>query len=264
MTCINCGNNADGTFCNQCGQKLQVKRLTFKEGWFDFWARIYGFDGQFPRTFRDITLRPGFAAREFIKGNRARYYGPVGYFFLMITCFLLLLSLIDLSFVDYMKVMQKSLPVNQGQGQEKLNAMVATFISDNLKTFSFMYIPLQAFTSRFIFFRKQGLNFLEHTVLPFYVFGHWYWFTMVEVLLYKITGMSVGAEWQLLIMSFYVAFAYSTFAAGQSKIKAFFKGLGVYYVSYMILMIVAFISGIVMIAILMKTDPDLVKELIKK
>src|SRR5882762_8751747 len=117
MTCINCATEAEGKFCPQCGQRLDVKRLTFKEGWHDFWARIYGLDGMFPRTFRDLTLRPGYASKEFIRGNRAKYYGPVGYFFLMITLFLLLLSMIGLDFVDYMKSMQEGLPVKQEESQ---------------------------------------------------------------------------------------------------------------------------------------------------
>jgi len=58
----------------------------------DFQARIYGLDGMFPRTLRDVTLRPGQASRTFIQGNRVKYYGPVGYFFLMITVLLLLMN----------------------------------------------------------------------------------------------------------------------------------------------------------------------------
>lgn len=113
MTCVNCGTQSDGNYCSNCGQPLHVKRIRLKDAWDDIWEHISGFDGKLFRTFKDLTLRPGFAAREFINGNRARYYGPVGYYLLMITVFLLWLNIIDLDYVTYIKSMQKAIPVQQ-------------------------------------------------------------------------------------------------------------------------------------------------------
>jgi Protein of unknown function (DUF3667) len=93
--CINCHAETTGKFCSNCGQRMTVKRITFREGWNDFWARIYGFDGMFPNTLRDLTVRPGKASQLVIDGNRVKYYGPVGYFFLMITLLCLVGSLLD-------------------------------------------------------------------------------------------------------------------------------------------------------------------------
>src|SRR5687767_3690324 len=141
MNCINCSQEVTGNFCNHCGQRTNVKRINFKEGWIDFWSRVYGFDGMFPRTLRDLTIRPGVVAQKIIDGNRALYYGPVGYFFLMITLFLLALSFMDMSFMEFMKGMQTYVP-GENKGSEFQNEMQEA-IADNLKAFAFLQIPVQ-------------------------------------------------------------------------------------------------------------------------
>src|SRR6187397_2984313 len=93
--CLNCRQPVTSRYCGSCGQSNPPKRLNLKTLWFDFQSRVYGFDGMFPRTLKDLTLRPGAVTRSYISGNRVLYYGPVGYFFIMITVYLLLASLID-------------------------------------------------------------------------------------------------------------------------------------------------------------------------
>jgi hypothetical protein len=166
MTCINCSAEVLSTYCPTCGQRQTVKRLSIKEGWNDFWARIYGFDGMFPRTLRDITIRPGVALRKFIEGNRVAYYGPVGYFFLMVTLIYIVASLFNIDLVEFMKsASDTGLQPNAkvGIGQERMIQATMKLASDNLKILSFIMIPIFAFCGRYIFFRKQGLNFIEHT-----------------------------------------------------------------------------------------------------
>ncbi|HZY78449.1 MAG TPA: DUF3667 domain-containing protein [Cyclobacteriaceae bacterium] len=251
MTCINCSAEGEGTFCSHCGQRLEVKRLTWKESLNDFWARIYGFDGMFPRTFKDLTIRPGFAAMEFIKGNRARYYGPVGYFFLMITCFLLLLSIIGLSVIDYMQEMQKV--ITDQQKEAALNKDIRALVSDNLKLMAFVFIPIQAFCARYVFFRKQNLNFLEHSVLPLYLMGHWYWINMVEALSLRYSGFMFGISLHWIGMAAYMGFGFTSLVTTQPKWKTFMKGVGIYALSFVFMFILILIALI----IAMMIDPSI-------
>jgi len=251
MTCINCSAEAEGTFCSHCGQKLEIKRLTWKESLNDFWARIYGFDGMFPRTFKDLTLRPGFAATEFIKGNRARYYGPVGYFFLMITCFLLLLSIIGLSVVDYMREMQSA--IADQENEAAFNRDIRAMLSDNFKVIAFVFIPIQAFCARYIFFRKQNLNFLEHSVLPLYLMGHWYWINMVEALSLRYSGFMFGLSLHWLGMALYMGFGYTSFITSQPKWKTFLKGMGIYSLAFVIMFFVTLVALLVAVIV----DPSI-------
>jgi hypothetical protein len=254
MTCINCNNAVDGTFCNHCGQRLTVKRITFKEGWFDFWARIYGFDGMFPRTMRDLTLRPGVAAQKFIDGNRVLYYGPVGYFFLMITLFLLILSFMNMDFMDFMRGMQEYIPAQDKA--LKFQQKFQQFISDNLKIFVFLMIPFQALVAQKLYFRKSEKNFIEHSILPLYVMGHLYWLSIVSAVIYKITGSLIHGWFQPLVSILFFGFAYTTFITYQSKAKVFFKGMLIYltaFVCFTTMLVVFMIGYIIYLAIL---DPE--------
>jgi hypothetical protein len=254
-TCVNCGQTITNKFCGNCGQRAGVKRITFREGWEDFWARIYGFDGMFPRTLRDLTIRPGEAARIFIAGNRAKYYGPVGYFFLMITLFLLVLSILGIDVVDFMKSIREipqSGTVKAGSPQEKLLTDTMRVVTDNLKLVSFIYIPLQAFCSRFIFFRDSNYNFVEHCVMPLYLQGHVYWLSIVSAVVFKLFGTFNFNIFVLIISLLYIPYGYMNFYSNQKKIKAFLKGLGVYVSAQLLFGLIA----IVLVVILLSTNNE--------
>jgi len=254
--CINCQAETAGKFCANCGQRTSVKRITFREGWNDFWARIYGFDGMFPNTLRDLTIRPGKASLLFINGNRTKYYGPVGYFFLMITLLYLVSSLLDVPITEFMKSTSKAAnlePPKAGSGHEKFNEAILQFVSDNLKFVTFLFIPAQAFISRYLFFRKSNLSYIEHTILPFYTQGHVYWVSVFSLIFYKVSGAFFSGVATMVLTIVYVGYAYSNLFDYQSKLKAFFKGIGVWLFSYFLLMII-FIVGMIISLII---NPDL-------
>jgi hypothetical protein len=232
--CINCEQEATDQFCSHCGQRVGVKRITFKEGWYDFWARIYGFDGMFPRTLRDLTVRPGKAAQTYINGNRIKYYGPVGYFFLMITVFLLLLDLLNIDSVDFFKEMGKNSfqpAIKSGSEQEVVTRLIFQFMSDNMKIIFFTIIPIQAFYARYVFFRKSGLNYLENAVLPLYSAGHVYWISIVTIIIYKITGVFLRNTIGTILSIGYIGYAYSNLFTYQPKWKGFLKGVSTYFLA---------------------------------
>src|SRR5436190_20549130 len=188
MSCINCGAETSGTYCSTCGQRTTVKRITLREGFNEFWSKVYGFDGVFFRTIRDLTIRPGLASKRFIQGNRIAYYGPVGYFFLMITVYLLVLSMLDYNILDFMKGTQESMQL-QGS-RNKFTDIIQAYIAENIKLFIFLIIPVQAWCARYLFFRKNGYNFLENMVLPLYIVGHQQWLSIITAILYKINGFT--------------------------------------------------------------------------
>jgi len=255
VTCINCSTELKGNFCSTCGQRAIVKRITFREGWNDFWARIYGFDGMFAQTLRDLTIRPGAASRRFIDGNRVAYYGPVGYFFLMITLLYLVASLLNINLVDFLKNsggvgLQE--PPKPGSGQEKLMQSTFQLVSDNLKLISFIVIPIQAFCSRFLFFRKSNLNFTEHMVLPFYGLGHLYWLSIASLFLYSFTGSFLPNWIQVVVAMVYFSYAYSDLFQYQSRLKAISKGFGVYITTQ--LLFTFFVAIIVILLIVFNPE----------
>jgi hypothetical protein len=244
-------------FCANCGQRVAVKRITFKEGWFDFWSRIYGFDGMFPRTLRDLTIRPGVAAQRFINGNRTMYYGPVGYFFLMITLMLLLFSLLDISFIELINSVQQNIARPETSRQAVLVQKVQTAIANNVKVFFFGWIPFQAIAARNIFFRKSELNLVEHMVMPLYAMGHVLWVTIFLGIIYKLNGHFYTGT--AIISLLYFGFAYSTFMSYQGRAKAFFKGMGVYLVGYLSFILAMIFVAVVIGLVVAVVNPEALK-----
>ncbi len=246
-TCQNCGTPIRGKFCTECGQRTTVKRLTWRDGWNDFWSRVYGFDGMFPRTLKDLTLRPGHAAREYINGVRVRYYGPVGYLFLMVTLFLLVASMLDISMGEFFGSQQAGMAMQQTEGQAKLNQMIGDTIGENMRLFSFCIIPFITLMAM-VFFRKSKLNFLEHSVMPLYLSGHVYWLSIITLLVYKITGQLYQLNLLGMVVSVLLfGFGYMQLMNYQGKVKAFIKGIFVYLTSYVIFLIFFGILTVVLI-----------------
>ena len=205
--------------------------------WVDFQSRIYGFDGLFPRTIKDLTIHSGSASREYIMGNRVKYYGPAGYFFLMVTLFLLVLSILNINFYEFSAASNPF--INQSGGQE-VNKLIIDFVSDNLKILSFLIIPFQALWAKALF-RKSGYNLLEHTVLPLFTQGHFLWVGIVNLFIYKYLHYTIMQSYLLVIMVLYYCYAVSDFYDYQNKIKSFLKGLLVFflaYISYTVMIII--------------------------
>lgn len=227
----------------------------------DFQTHILGFDGMFPRTIKDVTIHPGKSAKKFIDGNRVLYYGPVGYFFLMIALMLLIMGMLDVDVVEFIRsagqvsVAQTTKP---GSGMAKFMESTLHFVSENLKLISFAVIPLQAFSLKYVFFRKSGYNFLEHTVMPFYVQGHVYWISIVSVIYYKFTGTFFPTAISGILAVMFFCYGCADFFHYQSKVKGFLKGLGVYLFSQFlfVIIIIIVVFGVVML------NPD-VYEMVK-
>jgi Protein of unknown function (DUF3667) len=242
--CINCHQEVSEQYCSHCGQRILVKRITLREGWNDFWARIYGFDGMFPNTLRDLTLRPGIATRTFIAGNRVKYYGPVGYFFLMITLFLLLLDMLNIELADFLKEMGSNTfqpEIKSGSRQEAVTQKMFQFMSDNFKLLFFGMIPIQAFYARYVFFRKSELNYVENMVLPLYTAGHIYWISIMTIIVYKFSGVFMRNTIGTIISTIYIGFSYANLFSYQPKWKAFLKGLVAYYLSLLTFIIIGMV-----------------------
>ncbi|MBK5280157.1 MAG: DUF3667 domain-containing protein [Bacteroidia bacterium] len=242
MNCINCGAIVDSKYCQECGQSQPPKKIRFLNLYHDLQSRIYGFDGMFPRTLRDLTIQPGVVARAYINGNRVKYNGPVGYFFLMITVFVLLLSLLEVPFYDLVVKASQITPIKENSGMERFIKMYSGWITDNMKIFSFLVIPFIVLASR-ITFRKSGLNMLEHSVMVFYIQGHIYWLTILSLFIFKIIDHNPLRPIQPFISLTLYGLGCSQLFNYQGKTKAFFKGIGVYLIGMLLFVIFFTIAG---------------------
>jgi hypothetical protein len=258
MVCPNCSTETDSRFCPSCGQRMDVKRLTFKEGFQDFWSRIYGFDTTFPRTMRDFTLRPGVAAKRYINRNRILYYGPVGYYFLMITVMFLVASILGIDFNEVMMGRSRELggePATGGalEAQKRLQMLIL----ENFKMFTFTLVAFQAFSLK-LFFRNSGYNLLEHSVLAFFTMGHMYWLTIIDLILTRIFGTGINFGIAITINILFYAYGAMGLYDYQPKVKVFIKGIFSFLTGY--LMFIVLITSITVAYFIL--DPEM-RELVR-
>jgi hypothetical protein len=258
MECINCGNEVAAKYCANCGQRADVKRITLRDSLRDFWTSVVGLDGFFLRTLRDLTMRPGYVAREYIRGIRVKYFGPIAYFFFMITLLLLFISMLGLDFADLMKEKQNAFVAVEGN--EKVMTKVTRWIADNIKWVLFLAVPFQAFAARYLFFRKSGYNFMENTVPVFYTTGHLFWLTIFIFGFRKIFNSEMPVIFVSILSLIYFGYTYANLMTYQSRLKSFLKGMGVYLGGQALFGLTLSILLILVIVILSFVSPEVLND----
>lgn len=191
--CINCEQTTQGKFCHHCGQKQGINRLTWSNILGDLQKRLFGFDNNFLRTVKDLSIRPQAVVQSSIDGIRVRYIGAVGYYFLMVTIYILVTSFFDIDFAEmtsqYSQTINPELTTKDLESIRQLN----TFVADNYRSISFLMMPFFILGIWLVFFNK-GYNFLETSVLTFYGHAHPIWMMIVFLLINKFTDdfISIG------------------------------------------------------------------------
>lgn len=253
MNCVNCGAEVQTSYCPACGQRAGVKRLTFRDTLADLWNNLAGFDGIFLRTLKDLSRHPGRVASAYIAGVRVKYIGPIGYFFFMVTLLLLWIGALGIDFADLIRDRQEGLALVQPD--RKGLALMTQWIGDNIKWFLFLAVPFQAVAARVFFFRRSGYNVVEHSIPLFYASGHLFWLTMVSVLLKRFSGELYSTPMTLLTLV-YFGLMYADLMNYQPRVKAFFKGLGVYLAGQLLFVATITILMVLFLLALSVVNPE--------
>ena len=248
QNCINCSTPLTGNYCSNCGQRRNVKRLSIKTFFEDYLSRLFGMDTNFLRTLRDLTISPGRVGSTFVGGNRVKYIGPVGYFFLIYTFFILTFSFLGIDIKEFLSSSSESIvssPDLQAEG-EAMRSTVMGIISNNLKILEFLIIPFLALWGM-VFFKKSKLNFFEHSVNALYVQGHMVFLKMLGIFLYKWTSIVINPYLILADLTYFIWSCYGFYKT--RNFKTAIKGGFLYILAFMsfilFIIIITLISVIV-------------------
>ncbi len=235
-TCIRCGTDAPDNFCPHCGQKQNIPRLNWKTLLHDFSSRIYGIDGAFPQTVKGLFKQPGVVIQEYIDGVRNKYVGPVGYYFLLFTIYAFLFKILGINMVDYMSpesfsqvIQEFANPNNTEQAIEARHSVMENMVS-MIQFVPILIFPFWAWFAK-AFFRTRKFNFLEHIVFAFYANGQTVLFSILSLLIFKITGEFVMAYEQL-ANTIFICIAALVFYEQKVSFKGMMKASVVYLLAF--------------------------------
>lgn len=231
--CIQCGEQTDTKFCPNCGQNQHIKRLALSTFFHDFFSRIYGLDGAFPNTVIGLARNPAKVAKEYIKGIRGRYVGPVGFYFLMFAIFLLIVQISELTLTDYFpnteeyaESMFSQDSNDKRQQAREIGLVVKGIVFRNIQYVAVLMIPFFALWCK-VLFRKSSYNYLETLVFSFFIFGEAIIFNIIGFLTLSFTGFQSNLLLTIMMVIYYV-WCTSLFYRGKAKLGTMFKGLIVY------------------------------------
>ncbi len=168
--CLNCGHILIGKFCSNCGQKSDTHRITLKHFiTHDLIHGVWHLEKGIYFTIKESIFRTGKAATDYISGKRIIYYNVFYLSLLMLGLNLLVLHY----FLAYTGM---ELKTSNGMNE------VGGFLKSNTKVFILLFIPLISF-SGYIIFRKNKLNFAEHTIIAGFLFCGMVFISLVQNLL---------------------------------------------------------------------------------
>ena len=256
--CVHCGEPLSGNYCHQCGQKNTLSRLTWRVLIEDLQKRLFGFDNNFVRTVRDLTIAPGKVVKSSLEGIRVVYIGPVGYLFLLITIFVLLVSILGINWTEYISPTQEVFtPEDISETQKRFQNDSQKFIIDNFRVVAFLFIPVYALTTKLLF-RKSGYNFLEHTVVVCYGQSQPMILGILSIIVFKLTNYSLAA-WISPISFIYMGYVYAGVYTHNRKWVAFIKGPLAILLSVLFIMVIVVIVTIILALI----NPELFQNMNK-
>jgi Protein of unknown function (DUF3667) len=150
--CLNCYHETKGKFCQNCGQKTDTHRIVL--GHFlthDLMHGVWHLEKGILFTIKEIFVRPGQAALDYIKGKRIRYYN-VFYLSLLLIGLNILLS----HFFNSIHP--------QTEETTKDSKAILLFLEKNVKIILLCVVPVIALNAMLVF-RRLKLNFAEHLIL---------------------------------------------------------------------------------------------------
>lgn len=200
--CVNCGTEAEGNFCYNCGQKLGNTAVSWKIISSDISDRWIGLDTKFLRTVVDLTVRPGKAIRRYLMGNRVRYVGPLGYFMVMSAILVIIAELLNLDFAEFLQKTNEAMgavPVESPPETAEFQQQIGDWMVRNFRWIPAILIPFLAISTR-LFFRGFSKSYLHHMVVIGYLQSHGLWISIAQNVIYSITGEILNT-W-ILIFSF--------------------------------------------------------------
>ena len=162
-SCLNCETQFEGSFCNNCGQKI-IHRYTVSHVLHELVHVFTHADKGIFSFVWSILRKPGTVALDLVEGKRKRYFNLFQFLLIIVgvTTFLVTqTNLVEKTFVTMNKVNNIAPSTELGRVQQSVALMLQKY--NNI--FQLILIPLFAFFSWLFVGRKRNYNYAENIVL---------------------------------------------------------------------------------------------------
>ncbi|GAB3927918.1 DUF3667 domain-containing protein [Larkinella terrae] len=249
--CPNCSATLEGTdkFCPNCGQTTSIHRFNLPHIFHEIFHAFTHADKGVLLLLKELAIRPGIVAREYIlEGKRKKYFNPFTFLLLMVGLTLLVNSVFH-PYTDRTQNLVKRAEAKQYRSEEMRQRMIGyaerqqnmqTFIEKKNNLIIFLSIPLMAFIF-WLFFLRSGVNYAEHLVAQVFFTG---FYALVVFVLLTPLLKTIPGFWriQLLLHVVYLTIAYYRFLPG-TRSFGLLKTLGASLLALMTWMVFSFGVG---------------------
>ena len=122
MKCLNCGNEFEGQFCPECGQKADTGRFTMRFIVENLAAAIISRDGSIWFTLKSLFARPASMIVDILGGKRKKYFSPFPMLFFALTLYILITS-VTTGFMVQEAFKDSEVAISQEVGQDDSQAI---------------------------------------------------------------------------------------------------------------------------------------------
>jgi len=244
--CINCKEVHHFDFCPNCGQPYEKKKISFGVLYDDFKDRVLGLDGKFLRTIIASVKDAGDLSMTYINGNRRRYIGPVGFFFISLTIYFVVMTTTGNSFDELFgnEELMGQLEEESNPTQKEVFKLMGSLMNEYFKVISLFSVLITGLFL-WLFNLKKGLNYLEFLVFAFYYNGFVFLMSLFQFFIPTTEGIIIGSSIASILSIVYFVWAYITFDKGKSIFIKILKAIFIQVCTGIVIGVIASISAAV-------------------
>jgi hypothetical protein len=226
---------ADDRFCPTCGQKTDTHRLNMGHIWHDLIHAFTHADKGFLFTLRELIIRPGIVAREYVSGKRKKYFNPFSFLFIVMGVYLVANGVFKPYSANENQLRQVQATLRKESQRQKYQKMmerrhhVGEFMNNHTNVVLFVSTPFIAFIL-WLLFRKRKIYYAEHLTTMAYVNGVLAIFTIVIFgpLIYFARGTPAYTPVYMSMMVTHVVYLAAMYYGfiGYTRKKDFLRALG--------------------------------------
>ncbi|MCU0388464.1 MAG: DUF3667 domain-containing protein [Chitinophagaceae bacterium] len=180
VSCKNCGEKLFGNFCSHCGQKADIHRINWHHLAHSIPHALFHVDSGILFTLKELALRPGHAAFDFLSGKRKPYYHPV---FILI----LVSGLCSVLYAAW------HIPTFFASVRLDVLEHGSPMLAHKFFALRVAFMIMICSVGDFFIFRKQGYYFPELIIFNCFVFGG---IMIMQLLLAPLRFLGMDSAWE--------------------------------------------------------------------